>query len=220
MVKNFVVNGEIYVKNGPTSIEDIIYDLEFEISCRGYDQEKISKLDFYKKYKEKLDGFDYCDTNCFFQLATNGQEFQLNRCEKDTDDEIKILSFSSKEELEKEFTSLYDFLNIATFVGKFFYRTTPIFYNSIVDKSYIYNEKTIKYLPRYIILYATQDLFLAKEIDNKFNEIYVLIDSRYTLDGNYAFYGKVFDEYKDKNKVYCEILEQIKRDKQNSKGLI
>lgn len=62
----------------------------------------------------------------------------------------------------------------------------------------------------YIVLYATRDLFLIKRINNIFvKEKYDLIDSRYTLYGNYEFFGPVYEEYKDTNKVYKEILEQV-----------
>lgn len=37
MKKNFIINGEIYLKNGPTNINDIIHDLEFEVSCDNCD---------------------------------------------------------------------------------------------------------------------------------------------------------------------------------------
>ena len=34
-------------------------------------------------------------------------------------------------------------------------------------------------------------------------------NSIYTLDGNYGFFGPVYEKYRDKNKVYQEILAQI-----------
>ena len=62
----------------------------------------------------------------------------------------------------------------------------------------------------YTVLYATRDLFLIKRINNIFGkEKYDLINSRYTLDGNYEFFGPIYEEYRDTNKVYREILEQV-----------
>lgn len=62
---------------------------------------------------------------------------------------------------------------------------------------------------KYIVLYATQELFLIKRKDRILGEEYALINSRYTLDGNYEFFGPVYGEYRDTNKVYTEILEQV-----------
>ena len=62
---------------------------------------------------------------------------------------------------------------------------------------------------RYIVLYATQDLFLIRRIDKYTGDKYTLINSLYTLDGNYEFFGQVYREYKDITKVYYEILEQV-----------
>ena len=60
-----------------------------------------------------------------------------------------------------------------------------------------------------IVLYCMQDLFLVKSIDIGLGERYKLINSRYTLDGNYEFFGPVYEEYRDKDKVYAEILQQV-----------
>lgn len=130
---------------------------------------------------------------------------------------MEILEFPSKESLEEQFTSLYDFLNIATFIGKEFNRTKPLKLLSGIDKSYTHEESTSKCSTKYIVLYATQDLFLIKRIEYDYSKKYDLINSYYTLDGNYAFYGETHDEYRDKNKIYNEILEQIEQNKQKRK---
>ena len=179
MAKNFVIDEEIYVKNGPTSIDGI---------------------------GEK---YDFSFTDDFWQLTTNGKIYQLN-CIGHNGDIIKTLEFTSKEELKKEFTSLHDFLNIATFVGKEFNRKKPAI-STRKKNIYAYMpEISISlHTTKYIVLYATQGLFLIKKRDPYFGERYALIDSRYTLDGNYIFYENTYDEYRDKNKVYREIFEQI-----------
>ena len=56
-----------------------------------------------------------------------------------------------------------------------------------------------------------QDLFLIRVIDDPFiKDRYELVNSKYTLDGNYKFIGKVYSEYKDKTKVYKEIYEELR----------
>lgn len=214
MAKSFVVNGEIYVKNGPNSIEDIIHDLEFETSLERFDIEKTKELSFFQSIFNSGKKYDFSYTTDFWQLTTNGEIYQLN-CIKYNGDVIQTLEFSSKEELEKEFTSLHDFLNTATFVGKEFNRTKPII-SELTNKddiSYMSQTSIPIHPTKYIVLYATQDLFLIKEIDYYFGERYDLINSRYTLDGNYIFHGQTYNEYKDKNKVYKEIFEQIEYSK-------
>ena len=63
---------------------------------------------------------------------------------------------------------------------------------------------------KYIVLYAMQDLFLIRVVDDPLtSDRYELINSKYTIDGNYKFIGKTYSEYKDKQKVYTEIFEQL-----------
>ena len=103
-----------------------------------------------------------------------------------------------------------EFLKKATFVGRQFNRTKPI--TSALgkeDKSYMNSNSGISET-KYIVIYATQELFLIKRINRILGQKYDLIDSRYALDGNYEFFGPVYEEYSDTNKVYREILEQVK----------
>ena len=60
-----------------------------------------------------------------------------------------------------------------------------------------------------IALYCTQDLFLVKSTDYNTSPKYRLVVGRYTLDKKYEFLGPVHEEYRDRDKVYNEILAQI-----------
>ena len=121
-----------------------------------------------------------------------------------------IRDYNKREELAKDFIKLSDFLNIATFVGRQFIRTSHrLTLNGKVDKSFMpSNESSSK--EKYIVLYAMQDLFLIRVVDDPLtSDRYELINSKYTIDGNYKFIGKTYPEYKDKQKVYIEIFEQL-----------
>lgn len=228
MAKDYVMNGEIYVKNGPEPfnarkyserIDSNILDLEFETSKENPDFQLANVLEQYKDLRDHfnaLDGkTDYSFTDQFFQLTTNGKEYELENCRRYEFDLKKVVVYKNKEEMEKHFTSLVDFLNIAVFVGKKFQRTKPITtLNGGFNKSFM---NPIQFKSEYIVLYATQDLFLAYSLNSIIGNRYTLINSQYTLDGNYEFYGQVFNEYRDKAKVYREICEQIEQDRKWSK---
>ena len=114
----------------------------------------------------------------------------------------EVKTYKNKKSLDKNFIKLSIFLEKATFIGREFVRTKPP--KDSEDYSYMKLEGY-----RYIALYCMQDLFLIKYIAPGLGERYKLINSIYTLDGNYEFFGPVHEEYRDKNKVYSEILAQI-----------
>lgn len=124
-------------------------------------------------------------------------------------------SYSSFDELNKNFIRLSDFLKIAKFVGREFKRNKPIKdYAGEDDNSF---RQIIDNRTKYIVLYATQELFLIKRVD-KYRDKYALINSRYTLDGNYEFFGPVYEEYRDTKKVYSEIFNQVSEQMKKNKG--
>jgi len=146
-------------------------------------------------------------TDSFWQLlTTNDKLIILNRCDK-TFESKRV--YSSIEKINNDFIELSDFLEKATFVGREFKRTKPTKERwGDHDNSYLLYNSNFSF--QNIVLYATQDLFLAIRIDNSSGkEEYTLINSIYTLDGNYGFFGPVYEKYRDKNKVYQEILAQI-----------
>lgn len=209
----FVMNGELYLKRGPEVFksdewldyyDDIITDIEFDASKENPDFSKYHQLDRYQDLKDtviSLDGeLDYSGTNSFWQLFTNdGIDLKLIKCEY-IPKEVK--TYKNKKSLDKNFIKLSIFLEKATFIGRQFVRTKPT--KDSEDYSYMKLEGY-----RYIALYCMQDLFLIKYIAPGLGERYALMNSMFTLDGNYEFFGPVHEEYRDKNKVYSEILAQI-----------
>ena len=215
---DFIINGELYLKRGPETysssnkvreLDDEISDIEFDMSKENPDFSKADKLAGYQKLRnmaKSLEGkTDYSGTTDFWQLSTSdGRNINLQRCE--TEYNINK-TYQSIQVMNKDFIKLSEFLKKAIFVGREFRRTKPVQHSSgYINKSFM-ESGLIK--TRYIVLYATQDLFLIRRIDKYTGDKYTLINSLYTLDGNYEFFGPVYREYKDINKVYYEILEQV-----------
>ena len=61
----------------------------------------------------------------------------------------------------------------------------------------------------HIVLYCTNDLFLVKSTYFGLPSEYRLVVGHHILDGKYEFFGPIHEEYRDRNKVYSEILAQI-----------
>jgi len=217
---DFIMLGEIYLKKGPEifdaekhleEISDEISDIEFDMSKENPDFSGAKKLEQYKSLKniiKNLEGkTDYSGTDSFWQISSiNDSKIEIKECRTMTGD---VRTYKNIKVLQRDFIKLSDFLSKATFVGREFKRTTPIKTSTgKIDKSYI----PFSNGPRYIVLYATQDLFLIKRIDSYGEEKYSLINSRYTLDGKYEFFGPVHEQYKDKIKVYRDIVTQIEED--------
>ena len=216
---DFIINGELYLKRGPevfnpsselSELDDKISDIEFDISKENPDFSKLPMLDKYQGLKNMMEYArgrqDYSGTCSFWQLFTDGNEYTLYECETSL---AIIKEYNSQQKLNNDFIKLSEFLKKATFVGRHFNRTKSITTTTgKVDRSYMKINLGV-HETEYIVLYATQDLFLIKSIDRILGEKYALINSRYTLDGNYEFFGPVYEEYRDTNKVYKEILEQV-----------
>lgn len=219
---NIIYNGEIYLKRGPEIIdprtsfeyqklEEIISDIKFDASKENPDISKLGYLDQLEEYKSFLDTqktiTNYLGTNTFWQLYTiDGKHIIM----KSNEQHPLIKDYTSPKEVTKDFIKLSDFLNISTFVGKKFIRTSPrLTLNGKIDGSFMPSKYPYS-KEEYIVLYAMQDLFLIRVKNDPFIEDrYELINSKYTLDGNYKFIGKVYPEYKDKLKVYTEIFQQL-----------
>lgn len=220
---NIFVSGEIYLKKGPepfnasqmlSTIYDKIDDCNFELSKEDSDLSYAWELDACEKIKDKFEAVDgemdysYCDN--FWQAFINNGKIVLRCCYERNVSRV----FNSVQELEMNFVKLSDFLNNATFVGRKFKRTKPIVSTSGGDDLSFMSVDDNYY---YIVLYAMQDLFLVEFCSSLFHKNeYRLINSRYTLDGNYEFYGQEHLSYADKDLVYQEILEQLEDQRKDS----
>ena len=222
---DYVIIGEIYLKMGPEvfmtsqkieKISDVISDIEFDISKENPDFSRFNLLEKYKELEEMIkqsEGkIDYSGTSEFWQV-TNVENNIISLEECNVGPPV-IKKYVNINKLRQNYVKLSHFLEKATFVGREFKRTTHILSNSgRKDMSYMFTRGREKY----VVLYATKDLFLIKITLYDGTEKYKLINSRYTLDGNYEFYGPVYEEYRDKNKVYQEIFTQIKKVNKNKR---
>ena len=207
----YFINGEIYLKKGPIvfnqyhNLNDKIDDLKFVLSKGNPDLSLFETLEFYEELKEEVwrkdDVIDYSGTEFFWQAFNDNKGVLVTCAMASSLDKI----YKSIDEMERDFIKLSDFLDKATFVGRKFRRTKPIVFQAgKVAKMYM--SETGEYY--HVVLYAMQDLFLVKKY-SKIGEEYQLINSQCTMDGNYEFYGEVFNQYADKDMVYREILEQV-----------
>lgn len=211
-MENVIINGEIYIKKGPSLFDSSFYDdfiseKEFEASKEGASTSDMAKLEQYKEVQEMahaLDGaLDYSYTNDFHILNYNGEEYLMYNHTRLLGGHIHNKYFTSLYELKKEYISLIDFMNKATFIGRRFNRTKPVEND---DRSFMNSD--INRMP--IALYGSLDLLIV--IDPYDNGIRI-INSRYLQDKNFEFVGdEIYLEYKDKGKLYKAILTQILQD--------
>lgn len=223
MSKEFVMNGEIFLRNGADTyksrkalheVEKIIKKLEEELEKEESDELLFLELEEYMMIRDNLEEnkmqLDDLYIDEFYVLITNGVDFQLESSKHHLN-ESDYRIYHDKSQMTREFTSLIDFLNTATFVGRKFRRLKPIVTDGIKD--YSYTDLQLKLDGEVIVLYAMQDLFLVKDMSKMFGTRYELIRSKYTLDNNYEFYGKVYNEYADMGQVYKEISIQLSKEK-------
>ena len=217
MYKNDIMIGDLFLQRGVKRVfrengqivridyikGDIVNGDNFYIDRSGAD-------DIYQLYGYDMNGFKLNQYTTYGDLV-----FEIENV--------------SLDDINKRFIKLSDFINDAKFIGREFRRTQPVCryskYKSvsngfvrgirrltlvpndcgvITDRSYMENYENNKN----IVLYAKDNMFLVKYI-SRFGEVYKIIDCSYTSDGNYEFYGDVYEEYRDRDKVYSEIVEQI-----------
>ena len=196
-----LINGEIYIKNGSEPYhmsertKDLIYDLDFDASKENPDFVAMEYVDKFRQF-EGLEGEDdYSGCNEFWvsMIDENG----INMIEQSLLNTTK--RFANKQELDKSFTRLTDFLEHARYVGRYFKRTKPVNSN---DKSYMEDDNSA------LVLFATDRLMLIK-YSGFDSEKFEMLSPRYFEDGNFEFYGEFVGEYSDKTSLYQAINEQI-----------
>ena len=148
MAKEFFMNGEVYVRNGADTyrsrkalqeVERIILKLENVQEQDEYNELVDLELEEYIMIRDRLKeqgmllDSEYIDE--FYVLKTNGVDFELESSTTHSN-EIDYREYTSKKMLDNEFTSLIDFLNKATFVGRKFRRLKPFEVEGIKDNSY------------------------------------------------------------------------------------
>ena len=109
--------------------------------------------------------------------------------------------FKSKEELEKEFISIGSFLEKGNFVGRFFRRTKNVLEG---DKEYLPINHSI------FALYENDGTIIAvKQVNGQ--TVFDVISKKFTLDGNYEFYGSQKQNFDNKKTINKEIVRQLNK---------
>lgn len=182
---DLTINGGLFLRKNPNK--------------HYFKEQDFTNPEFGIRLKENI---DYSKMSVFWQLDVNNEkELKVRACE-DYNYNVEA-SYTSITDLKKDYVSLFEFLERATFVGRQFKRTEPSYSSTgHIDVSFMDSEE-------HIALYCSQDLFLVKSTDYNASPKYRLVVGRYTLDGKYEFLGPVHEEYRDRDKVYNEILAQI-----------
>lgn len=219
-----IYNGEIYLKRTPEIdalhkseeyelVQEIIMDLEYDMS-KEEEESDNNMYDYIQNLIDLKDSllkeeivFNYDGTDTFWQLYTNdGKNITMISQE----DDPLVINYTSIEAAEETFIKLSDFIEESIFIGKEFERTKPVItLEGLKDTRYMKTNKYTK-AEKNIVLYAMQDLFLIKVENTMTNEShYEVAPAIYTLDGNIKISGNIHPEYKDKIKVYTDILKQL-----------
>lgn len=145
----------------------------------------------------------------FFQIYFDDDRYILYQYDKfGKSFEVDSISL---EEINKGYIKLSDFLRNANYVGKKFRRTAPLItYYGTDEVKYRMKDNSYLDVDDYenIVLYSMDNIFLVKCI-SCFGEIYKIIGCNYIIDGNYEFYGDIYEEYNNRDKIYLEIVKQI-----------
>lgn len=217
MYKNDIMIGDIFLQKGVKRVfrenGQIVYIDYIKDNLVPSDNSYIDRSgadDIYQLYGYDMNGFK------MNQYSTYG-------------DLVYELDNMSLDDINKRFIKLSDFIKDAKFIGREFRRIRPVCryskYKSvsngfvrgirrltfvpnncgiIEDRSYMENYENNKN----IVLYMKDNMFLVKYI-SRYGEIYKIIDCSYVCDGNYEFYGGVYEEYRDRDRVYSEVVNQI-----------
>lgn len=220
MYKDDIKIGDLFLQKGFRRVNrkdgkifsiDYVDDIAKLGNSYSVDNSGINAI--YQLYGYDMDGYK------IKQFESYGFSFELDNM--------------SLEEINNRFISLFDFLKDATFVGREFRRTKPVyrFANVPINTGFVRGINRRFYLiesrdrvktdrsfmnsnedgSKYIVLYEKDNIFLVRNINNNncFSDEYMIIGCNYTCDGNYEFFGDVYEEYMDREKVYLGYLEQI-----------
>lgn len=203
--------------------DDLFYD-------NIYIQKGVRKR-YYSEFKEDEYVFEYplnigdrdgycIDTrgvDSFFFVISEEGRYRLIEIDKyDNLNRGIKRDYISINELNKGYIKLSEFIKEAEYVGREFRRTVPVITycnnTSIKDNSYLdrYGFENNKH----IVLYMKDNTCLVKYMCS-YGSGYCIIDCRYIQDSNYEFIGSIYEEYRDRLKVYFDVLKEINKMKYN-----
>ena len=214
MENNIIVNGEIYIKKYPNVLfptngkMGTLYDWEFEASKEGASEHNVFLWQMFQDGINDNDTrYDYSHMNNYWLSFVDSNDINMLAWDCIS---ASLYKCKNKEELDKNFMKLTDFLEKAEYIGKYFKRTRPKYYKST---GLINTKGDIGYMKedsRHLALFKLGNKLLIRTKDLYHEEFEInIIDPRYLDDGNYTFYGNFNKEFEDKKKVYRLIHNQI-----------
>lgn len=194
---------DIYIKKSPSIAKANIQTFFKEEKCYDNFIDSIFGIleDIFKETSQSIDTLeDWTGCNNFWTLEQ--EKNKITMIEHSLKGE-GIKKEYTNEEMGKEFIKLTDFLSTGKYIGKFFRRTI------------LTREADREYLPvnhDVFVLYENEGVLLVVKKNND-KPIITIIDKRFTLDGNYEFYGVEKNSYDDKKGIKKEIIKQLAKNK-------
>lgn len=195
---------DIYIKKSPSIAKANIQTFFKEEKCYDNFMDSIFGIleDIFKETSKSDDDLlvDWSGCDSFWTLEQEKNKITM------VEHPLKregIKKEYTEEEMGKEFIKLTDFLSTGEYIGKYFRRTI------------LTREEDREYLPvnhDVFALYKNEDILLVAKRNNG-KPIITIIDKRFTLDGNYEFYGVEKNSYDDKSNVKKEIIKQLAKNK-------
>lgn len=204
---------EIYIKRGPNKV--IYSEKELEL----FNKIETLKTKDLSDFENKSNG--EVTPNSYRMLESLANQLKKEREEEallgtdafwilmDNENEIRIKgkvscnlekTYKNKEEFNKDFISLHDFLSESTYVGRYFRRTKSI--NN--DRTFMIENG------KYLVLYKNNNIMILLNDIKEENE-YVIVTKKYLEDGNYEFYGEINEEYRDIEALTIDITKRVNK---------
>lgn len=202
---------EIYIKRRPNKVTYSEKELELFKKIKALEAKDLSAFENNSNGEVTPNSYRMFES-LVNQLKKEREEEALSGTDEywilvDTENGIKIKeqvpfdparTYKNKEELNKDFISLHDFLSESIYVGRYFRRTKPL----DNDRNFMIENGN------YLVLYKNNNNMIALE-NSKEEKEYVIITSKYIEDDNFEFYGEYTEEYKDIEALTIDITKKI-----------
>ena len=194
------INGQLFVKVKPDIFQVPLSDqFDFQIfrMTTGDFKGKDDITNLFNKLMNKTGSDDYSGMCDFWSyIYHNGKTTLVNTGYYDMLEPM-TKSYDNEETMNEYFISLADFLKDAEYVGRHFRRTKQLGKYNILS----YRSDDIEPL----LLYRKDNIMLVLYEDS----MYEMLSPVHSKDGNYEIYGEINDSYRDKQKIYMDILKQV-----------
>ena len=187
-----------FVKEEIESLPDYILN-KIDLNVLKYFSDMVSYVSLggnLKDFSQGIDDdgpvYDYSWSDDFWQLFVVQNKIVMQVVNKRKVESKMVFNNVSK--MKEHFVRLSDFLSNANYIGREFKRTKP---TSNGSKSFMSSSTGV------LALYEYDGIILTKK------GRFCTLEKYYVDDGNYTFVGDVNEEYRDKDKLYQEIMQQL-----------